>query len=138
MHRRRIITKLRPDTGQAAVEFALLTPVLLMLLLGIVQCGIAFHNYLAVTDAARAAARQAIEARVSGITANDVKQAAWDAAPDLNHGSLNTTIADTDDPLFQQSGSQITVTVTYPYSINIIGVVIASGNLTSKVTGRLE
>jgi hypothetical protein len=30
------------------------------------------------------------------------------------------------------------VTVTYPYSINILGIVVASGNLTSRVSGRLE
>ena len=139
MHRRRrTIPRFRSETGQAAVEFALLTPVLLMLLLGIVQAGITFHNYLAVTDAARAAARQAIEARVSGITESDVQQAAVSAAADLDKNKLGVTLADADDPTFSQSGSELTVTVTYPYSINVAGFVIASGNLTSKMTGRLE
>ena len=139
MHRRRrTITRFGSEMGQAAVEFALLTPVLLMLLLGIVQAGITFHNYLAVTDAARAAARQAIEARVSGITASDVQQAAVSAAADLDKNKLGVTLADADDPTFSQSGSELTVTVTYPYSINVAGFVIASGNLTSKMTGRLE
>jgi Flp pilus assembly protein TadG len=138
MDRRRHLIRFRSDRGQTAVEFALIAPILLVLLLGIVQGGIAFHNYLAVTDAARAASRQAIEARVSGVTQADVQQAAWDAAPDLNHNGLNTTVTDTADPLFQQSGSQITVTVTYPYSINVLGFVVSAGNLTSTMTGRLE
>ena len=109
-----------------------------MLLLGIVQAGIAFHDYLAVTDAARAAARQAIEARVSDVTAADVTSAAQDAASDLNKSKLGVTLANPTDPLFQTSGSTLTVTVTYPYSINVLGFVVASGNLTSKMTGRLE
>ena len=138
MQRRRRHPSIRSEHGQAAVEFALVVPVLILLLLGILQCGIAFHDYLAVTDAARAAERQAIEARVGGVTVNDVKQAAWDAAPDLNHSSLSTTVTDASDPTFQQGGSQLTVTVTYPYSINILGIVVASGNLTSRMTGRLE
>jgi Flp pilus assembly protein TadG len=129
---------LRSEQGQAAVEFALVVPVLLLLLLGIVQGGIVFHNYLTVTDAARAAARQAIEARVSGVTKNDVQQAAWDAAPDLNHATLGVVTDDPDSPDFSQGGTQVVVTVTYPYSINLLGMVVASGNLTSQMVGRLE
>jgi Flp pilus assembly protein TadG len=136
-NRRRNHTR-RSESGQAAVEFALVVPVLLLLLLGIVQGGIVFHNYLTVTDAARAAARQAIEARVSGITKNDVQQAAWDAAPDLNHTNLGVVTNDPDSPDFSKGGTQVVVTVTYPYSINLLGMVVASGNLTSQMTGRLE
>jgi Flp pilus assembly protein TadG len=124
----------RSERGQAAVEFALIAPALLVLLLGIVQAGIAFHNYLAVTDAARVAARQAIEVRVSNVSEADVTQAAKDAAG-LDVG---VQLRDVDDPSFTHSGSTLTVTVTYPYSINLLGFVVASGNLTSRMTGRLE
>ena len=41
------------ESGQAIVEFALILPFLLFLLLAITQFGLAFHNYLAITDAAR-------------------------------------------------------------------------------------
>lgn len=126
------------EHGQTAVEFALIAPVLLLLLLGIVQGGIVFHNYLTVTDAARSAERQAIEARISGVTQADVQQAAWSAAPDLDHSQLNVALADPSDPTFNTPGSQLTVTVTYPYSINLLGMVVASGTLTSQMTGRLE
>jgi Flp pilus assembly protein TadG len=129
---------LRSESGQTAVEFALVAPVLILLLLGIVQGGITFHNYITVTDAARAAARQAIEVRVSGVTPLDVQQAAWDAAPDLNHSKLGVTLTDPDDPTFKHGGSQVVVTVTYPYDVNILGIGIASGSLSSQMTGRLE
>jgi Flp pilus assembly protein TadG len=126
---------LRSADGQTAVEFALLAPMLIALLLGIVQGGIAFHNYITVTDAARTAARQAVELRVSNVTAADVTQAAKDAAGGLDVG---VQLQDTSDPSFVRAGSTLTVTVTYPYSINILGVVVSSGTLTSTMTGRLE
>jgi Flp pilus assembly protein TadG len=137
-HHRRRHPIFRSEHGQAAVEFALVVPVLLLLLLSIIQGGIVFHNYLTVTDAARAAARQAIEARISGVTLSDVQLTAQSAASDLDPTKLGVSLDDPSDPSFNQSGSQLTVTVTYPYSINILGVVVASGNLTSRMTGRLE
>ncbi len=135
--RRNRITNLRSDEGQAAVEFALVAPMLIALLLGIVQAGIAFNHYLAVTDAARAAARQAIEARVAGVTASDVQQAAQNAAGGLDLTG-RVTLSDPSDPTFSQAGSTLTVTVVYPYSINILGLPVASGNLQSTMTDRLE
>jgi hypothetical protein len=35
-------------------------------------------------------------------------------------------------------GQDVVVTATYPYSINLLGFVIASGSLTSKTTERIE
>jgi Flp pilus assembly protein TadG len=137
MPRRHRITDLRSEEGQAAVEFALVVPMLIALLLGIVQAGIAFNHYLAVTDAARAAARQAIEARVGGVTLSDVQQAAQNAAGSLDLTG-RVTLADPSDPTFSHGGSTLTVTVVYPYSINILGLPIASGNLQSTMTDRLE
>jgi Flp pilus assembly protein TadG len=138
MKARHRIDDIGSQRGQAAVEFALLAPVVVVLLLAVIEFGVAFNNYLTVTDAARAAARKAIVARVSGITVADVQQAARDAASDLNPANLGVTVADPTDPTFTQSGSTLTVTVTYPYSISILGVVVSSGNLTSTMTDRLE
>ena len=135
-HRRRI--GLHEEDGQAAVEFALVAPVLIALLLAIVQAGVAFNHYLAVTDAARAAARQAIESRVAGITFAQIQQTAQTAAADLDPAQLGVTVADPTDPTFTRSGSTLTVTVTYPYSINVLGWAVASGNLQSTMTEALE
>jgi len=136
-HRNRI-ESLRSERGQAVVEFALVVPLLLALLLGIVQAGIAFNHYLAVTDAARAAARKAITARVSGVTVADITAAAQAAAADLDTAQLGVTVADPTDPTFSTQGSTLTVTVTYPYSINVLGWDVASGTLTSQMTDSLE
>ena len=47
-------------------EFAIVLPVLVLLVFGVIQFGIAFNNYLALTDAARAGARKAAVSRLSG------------------------------------------------------------------------
>jgi Flp pilus assembly protein TadG len=138
MRIRRHNTKIRSDRGQAAVEFALVAPLLFALLLGILQAGITFHNYITVTDAARAAARRAITARLSSVTVTDVQNAAKNAAGDLDPTKLGVTVDDPTDPTFSTAGSTLTVTVTYPYSINVLGWAVASGNLTSRMTERLE
>src|SRR5262245_26634249 len=52
--------RLRDDCGQSFVEFAIVLPFLALLVFGIGQIGVALHNYLAITDAARAGARAAI------------------------------------------------------------------------------
>jgi Flp pilus assembly protein TadG len=128
---------LHQEHGQAAVEFALVAPMLIALLLAIVQAGVAFNHYLAVTDAARAAARQAIEARIAGVTVNDIQQAAQSAAGGLDLTN-RVTVSDPTDPTLTHAGSTLTVTVVYPYSINVLGWAISSGNLQSTMTDRLE
>jgi Flp pilus assembly protein TadG len=134
--RRRHISSFRSDRGQAAVEFAMVAPVLIVLLLAIVQCGITFSHYLAVTDAARAAARKAVIARVETLQQSDINTAADNAAADLDTSQLNVSV---NPPNWQSqpAGSTFTVTVTYPYVINVLGYHY-SGNLTSVMTERLE
>ena len=114
-----------------------MAPILIALLLAIVQAGVAFNHYLAVTDAARAAARQAIEARIAGVTVSDIQAAAQSAAGGLDLTG-RVTVADPADPTFTHAGSTLTVTVVYPYSINVLGWAVSSGNLQSTMTDRLE
>ena len=126
------------EDGQTVVEFALVAPLLLVLILGILQGGIAFNHFLVVTDAARAGSRQAIVARVSNVSIAQIQQAALTASGDLDQSKVGVTVSDPADPTLQTAGSAVTVTVTYPYSINLLGWVVASGNLTSSMTDRLE
>ncbi len=47
----------RREDGQALVEFALVLPLLLVLLTAILQFGLMFNNYITLTDAVRSGAR---------------------------------------------------------------------------------
>jgi Flp pilus assembly protein TadG len=130
--------RIASEDGQTLVEFALVAPLLIVLLLGIVQGGVAFNHYLVVTDAARAGSREAIVARVSGVSVASIQQTALTAAGDLDAAQVGVTVSDPADPTLKAAGSAVTVTVTYPYSINLLGWVVSSGKLTSSMTDRLE
>jgi Flp pilus assembly protein TadG len=51
-----MISNIKPaknESGQAMVEFAIILPILLVLVFGIIQFGITFNNYMTLTDAVR-------------------------------------------------------------------------------------
>ena len=125
------------ESGQSAVEFALVLPLLIGVLLAIVEFGIAFSNYVTLTDAARVGARKAITIRLGGTTPADASQAVRDAAGGLSQSNLSVSVT---DPDWTTAGSQITVTASYPYSIQIplLGISIASGTLKAQAEERLE
>jgi Flp pilus assembly pilin Flp len=54
------VTWSRREDGAAAVEFALLLPLLVLLLFGFIQFGLAFNTRIQATNAAREAARAAV------------------------------------------------------------------------------
>lgn len=127
---------LRRQDGQAAAEMALVLPVLAALLLGIAQFGIVFNNYITLTDATRAGARKAAVSRFVGDRGTSAKALVYSAASNLKASSLNVTVDAS--PNWTVPGGDVTVTATYPYSINILGWTVAGGNLTSTTRERLE
>ena len=127
--------------GQAVVEFVVILPVLLLVLIAIYQFGQVFVNYMDVTSAAREGARKAAVSRAAGscsVVDGLAITAAKGAGSDLNSSNLNVTVNRTCTNNTYAQSSDVTVTATYPYSINIMGVVVSSGTLTSATTMRVE
>lgn len=132
------------ERGQALIEFALVLPLFLLLLLGIVQLGSVFRDYIALTDATRVGARQAAvarsiqpeAARVPNIIARTER-----AAVNLDKTKMTVTVEpvmiDGVTPGWEQSGD-VTVHATYPFKLNIAGMVVFSGTLKSRTTERVE
>jgi Flp pilus assembly protein TadG len=120
------------ESGQGVVEFALVLPLLAIMILAIVQLGVLYNNYETLTDATRAGARVAAVTAAATCKAT-AEQAVRDSAYNLTQSQLtpNATCA-------VASGSQLTVTATYPYSINLLGLVVKSGTLTSTTKERKE
>jgi Flp pilus assembly protein TadG len=125
----------RRTSGQAMVEFTLILPLLMLLILGIYQFGQTYADYIQVTNAARDGGRKALVSRsdVNGVA--DVVTAAKNATWWLDKSNTTVTVSP-NQPWAQ--GQTVTVTVTYPYSINLLGVVVASGTLKSTTTVRME
>jgi len=123
----------RNEQGQTMVEFTLVLPVLVVVLLGIIQFGITFNNYVALTDAVRAGARTAAVSRLSSTPTTDTVNRVKNASGDLDSTKVSVAVTST-----WVHGDDVTVTATYPYSISLLGVVVASGNLSSTTTERIE
>ena len=118
------------------VEFVLVLPVLLIVLFGIIQFGLTFSHYVALTDAVRAGARTAaVSAQLPPTTRqNVITSKVKTASGDLDASKVNVTIS---SPTWQH-GDDVSVTATYPYSVSLMGIVVASGNLSSTTTERVE
>ena len=127
---------MRNEKGQTMVEFTLVLPVLLVVLFGIIQFGIVFSNYVALTDAVRAGARTAAVSRSAVDPVGDTTARVIDASGDLKTADVNTD--GHCRPKGWAHGEDVTVKATYPYSISLLGIVVASGNLTSSTTERIE
>jgi Flp pilus assembly protein TadG len=127
--------RLRNEEGQGVVEFAFVLPILLAVVLGIVQFGIAFNNYLTLTDATRVGARKAAVSRFVADNGASARSATIAAAANLNLTPAQVTVTATS---WTTPGADVSVTATYPYSLNILGWVVKSGNLVSSTHERLE
>lgn len=133
MSRRR--NGIRSERGQTMTEFAIVLPIFLLLLLGIAQGGVAFNNYIQLTDATRAGARFGAPLDCSGTcdrTSKVVSKVKASAA-NLDADNVGVTVTSTWVP-----GSDLRVCASYPFSINLIGLVVSNGNLSSCTTERVE
>jgi len=100
--------------GAAAVEFALLLPLLVLLLFGMIEFGLAFNTRIQATNAAREAARQAVVgidnwSDLGGLTFWQVVR------EDAGVGSLSNCVLTTDNVL----GGTLTVSFDFPLNLRI-------------------
>lgn len=128
------VRKSRDQRGQAMVEFALVLPVLAILIVAIAQLGLLLNAYLEVTDAARVGARKASVSRKDGGGVAAAIAAARESTSHLDVDDLDVTVT----PKPWPRGTPIEVRVTYPVSIDIFGLVVKSGVLEAEATARSQ
>ena len=140
--------------GSPAVEFALISPLLFALMLGIVQVGIVFNNYVELIDGVRAGSRNLAISRSAGLPWSTTPYTTSTAA--VTSSAMNLTAANiiitlkvngvtcaTDSActtaLSTASGEAANVTATYPCNLTIMGVNYSpSCTLSSQSTERIE
>jgi Flp pilus assembly protein TadG len=123
----------RNEQGQTMTEFALVLPILALILFAVIQFGIVFNNYVQLTDATRAGARKADVSRQATDPVGTAVAAVRASAKDLKQSDLNITVSSTWQPT-----ADVSVAATYPYSISLLGMVVKSGRLSSTTTERVE
>ena len=124
---------IRSEQGQSVTEFALVLPILALLLFAVIQFGITFNNYVTLTDATRAGARKAAIGRQMADPVGGCQAAIRGSATNLSQPDLIPTCSSTWQP-----GADVTVTATYPYKISLLGLVVKTGRLSSTTTERVE
>jgi Flp pilus assembly protein TadG len=127
--------KLKSERGQTMTELALVLPLLVVLLFGIAQFGIAFNNYLTITDAARAASRKGAVSRTISNPKGTCESAGYAAGGNLKNPGTQFKVTCSSSWL---PGTDLTVTASYPFSINLMGWVVSSGQLTTTMKERVE
>lgn len=98
------------ESGQAMVEFALILPVFILILLGIVEFGAYLTQSLSVTSAAREGARYGITCSSDSGFASKVEQRVENSAPNLDDSRLSVTATKT------SSSGENMVTVSLDYT----------------------
>jgi Flp pilus assembly protein TadG len=118
-------SRLRGTSGQAAVEFATVLPLVVVMALGLLVVGIAIRNELAVEHAAREGARAASVSATPSVAADAVARRSVALPVDVSAVSDHSTV---------------TVTVRYvdPVDVAILGSFIGPITHTASVTMALE
>jgi Flp pilus assembly protein TadG len=126
----RRLKMLRGDSGgSVAIEFAILAPVLITMLFGVLQVGLGMQNYNALRSVAAEAARYAVVERQKNVTyvASDVQAIARTIATGAPYGLHGTRLTVTCANAATQrvtGATEMTLTLRYnvPSFLSIMGM----------------
>jgi Flp pilus assembly protein TadG len=82
----------RTENGAAAVEFALVLPILLLIVFGILAYGAVFAQSLSLSNSARQAARSAVADYGDGATCASINNLAKDSATTIGMDGADTVV----------------------------------------------
>lgn len=138
----RLFRHMREDRGASAVEFAIVSFVLILLLTGIVQFGYTFFQYLEIVHAAREGARWASLGVEPGSVGDSetVRGRVSAAAPGLDPGLTDGQIQVSEETVAGQLAVTVAVEYESPVFVPIIGDLVGGStlHLQSAATLRME
>jgi hypothetical protein len=122
--------------GQSMVETALVLPIIILILMGIIDFGLLFNNYIVLSTASREASRKA----AVGGTDAEITALVASLTGTLNAADRTTSI--TPVQALRAHGAQVTVTITYNSQLltPVVGAFFPDGSavLVSKTVMRVE
>jgi len=123
---------LKMEKGQALIEFALILPVLLLLVLGMLEYGWMLNAKISVTAAAREGAR------ASSVLGQENSSQAYTIASAAANKYMGIGTLDADDVTVTVTSESVTVSISYEKE-PLIGIYIKDAMLIgSSVTMRME
>jgi Flp pilus assembly protein TadG len=123
--------------GVASIEFAIVLPLLLLMIFGTIEFGLLFYNKQVITNASR----EGVRAGITHQSAADIRQIVRDYCQDKLIG-LNDPIAVTDSDITitpPDAQNDLTVTVSINYSLFFAPLIgIAQTTLSAHTIMRME
>lgn len=109
--------RLRSESGASAVEFALVLPVLMMVLFGIIEFGFALYQQAVLTNASREGARLGIVQAVPAITTAQINAAIDNYLTPTGINPANVARVIVPGAV---TGAPVTVSLTLPYTFMVL------------------
>ena len=130
----------KDSNGVSAIEFAIISPILMTILLGIFQFGIAMNDYLVLTNAAAKGALTIALGRGTATPYTTTISAINAAAPNLTTANITTTVTingtacstDATCTTSLVAGVSAVVRTTYPCNLTVMGVNYAPSGCTLR------
>jgi len=107
--------KYSSQKGASAVEFALVLPLLMLILWGIIEFGLLLYNKQVITNASREGARAGIVAQNPRVTSGAIAGVVTSYCGSYLVTFGGTGLSVTSSAAGTSFGQPLTVTVTYPY-----------------------
>jgi len=130
---------LKNEKGQSLVEFAILLPVLLLLIMGILEFGLMLNSYLTINNSAREGARLGVVVGSKLGSDTEISDLIKKISPNLNREDLTINIMPS--LAGRKSGGTISVEVKYNYKLTIPIISNILGNvmvLKAQTSMRIE
>ncbi len=131
---KKMMKRLRCQKGVAAIEFAIILPVLLMIIFGIIEFSILLYDKQVITNASREGARAGIV--VGRLTSSEIESVAnnYVASNLISFGTPNTPVPNVllnnnvypGDLSVIERGDDLTVMVSYNYEFLVLPNFVAS------------
>jgi Flp pilus assembly protein TadG len=107
------MNSIKNQKGQSLVEFAIILPIILLLLMGIVEFGMMLNSYLTIQNVAREGSRLGI---VGGSDV-EIDTLIRNISPNLTPADLTVDITPAENS--RNSGETLTVSITYNYHMTV-------------------
>ncbi|WP_316881093.1 TadE/TadG family type IV pilus assembly protein [Ralstonia wenshanensis] len=116
----------RHQQGIVAVEFSLVLPVLLLLMFGIIEFGLAMYDKAVITNASREAARAGVVLKNPKMSTAQIQNVALNYCQNhlITLGSSSSPTVSVPSGQGGSFGTPLTVTVSYSYSGIALGAMI--------------
>ena len=139
---------MRRDRGQTGVEFALCATVFFMIVFGLLKVATIYGNYVALQHAARDGSRKGSVTRGTGSANSAAVAAAVTTAVQasgtfLDSAQMGISVTGLDSN-YQPNGTlweahdRVQVTVTYPWKLDVLGLPIWQGTMSTTTQAIIE